>query len=588
MKKCFYSVLTVFGFCLFFFSCKKESNQNPSAAPLDFTAYKSDFLDNYWRLHPLHATTVGYHEFDSQLPEPSRKNREQVVSWSQQQLNELKKYVLDSLNQLDRVDYELIKNTLESSIWYAEQYKAFEWDPASYNLGTVFFYTLKSDKPLNERLVHVADRLRLVPDYYKRAKENIAFPVEERLDLAINQIPASLDIIEEAVLDSLKMATLPEADVATLRQEVQNAVTAINDFEAYLKDLKAKTNTYRTFRIGDELYNRKFDLDINSGFSAKENYEFALQAKSEVHARMKKLADKLWPKYFPNTQPPEDLELIAKLIEKISQAHTTKTQFVDEVKRQIPELVDFVTAHDLIYLDPSKPLVVRETPTYMRGFAGASISAPGPYDKQANTYYNVTPIDDWSDEDANSYLEEYNDYMLQILNIHEAIPGHYTQLVYANENPSLIKSIFGNGAMIEGWACFAERMMLENGYGAGPTRDELLLMYYKWNLRIIANSIIDYGIHVKNWSEEQVMHLLVDECFQEQAEAQGKWKRARLSAVQLTSYFNGLTEIQQLKDDIEAKQGSAFNIKAFNEQFLSYGSAPVRLIRELMLEQDVE
>ena len=105
------------------------------------------------------------------------------------------------------------------------------------------------------------------------------------------------------------------------------------------------------------------------------------------------------------------------------------------------------------------------TPEYMRGVAGASITAPGPYDKGANTYYNVNPLTNYSAAEAESYFREYNKYQLQILNIHEAIPGHYTQLIYANKSPSLVKAVLGNGAMIEGWAVYTERMMLEQGYG---------------------------------------------------------------------------------------------------------------------------
>ena len=81
--------------------------------------------------------------------------------------------------------------------------------------------------------------------------------------------------------------------------------------------------------------------------------------------------------------------------------------------------------------------------------AGASIDAPGPYDASAPTYYNVTPLDGERAERAESWLREYNRWMLPVLNIHEAVPGHYVQLVYANRSPSLVKSIFGNGATLK-------------------------------------------------------------------------------------------------------------------------------------------
>ena len=177
-------------------------------------------------------------------------------------------------------------------------------------------------------------------------------------------------------------------------------------------------------------------------------------------------------------------------------------------------------------------------------------------------------------------MREYNNYVLQILNIHEAIPGHYTQLIYANRTPDIIKTIFGNGSMIEGWACYGERMMIEEGYGKSP---EMQLFYDKWNLREVCNFLLDYNIHCNNWSQEQVLDLIVKQAFQQTAEAQEKWKRATLSQVQLASYFNGLTEIYELREELKQKQGAQFDLKKFHEQFLSYGSAPVKEIRVLMV-----
>jgi uncharacterized protein (DUF885 family) len=227
--------------------------------------------------------------------------------------------------------------------------------------------------------------------------------------------------------------------------------------------------------------------------------------------------------------------------------------------------------------------VVRETPEYQRGFAGASVNAPGPYDAKANTYYNVTPLDNFDDEQAESYLREYNHWLLQILNIHEAVPGHYTQLVHSNKSKSLVKSIFGNGAMVEGWAVYTERMMLEEGYG--DFEPELWLMYYKWNLRVIMNSILDYSIHVDGLEEQQALDLMMNEAFQEEAEAKGKWRRATLSQVQLTSYFTGYSEIYALREELKEKLGDDFDLTEFHNQFLSYGSSPVPIIRDMMLEK---
>lgn len=137
--------------------------------------------------------------------------------------------------------------------------------------------------------------------------------------------------------------------------------------------------------------------------------------------------------------------------------------------------------------------------------------------------------------------------------------------------------------MVEGWAVYTERMMLEEGYG--NFEPEMWLMYYKWNLRVIANTILDYSIQVKGMTEAEAIELMTQEAFQQQAEAEGKWRRATLSQVQLTSYYSGYREIYDFREELKGMQGEAFDLKAFHEKFLSYGSAPVKYVRELMLTQ---
>ena len=278
--------------------------------------------------------------------------------------------------------------------------------------------------------------------------------------------------------------------------------------------------------------------------------------------------------------PKDTLELIKEVIDYFSLNHAKADSFQATIEKQLPVLIDFIKKKDLIYIDPSKPLVVRKEPDYMAGVAGASISAPGPYDKNGNTYYNVGSFSGWDKARTESYLREYNHYILQILNIHEAIPGHYTQLVYSNQSPSIIKAILSNGAMVEGWAVYSERMMIENGYGGNEP--QMWLMYYKWNLRTTCNTILDYSVHTKNMSKEEALNLLVNEAFQQKAEAEGKWRRVTLTQVQLCSYFTGFSEIYDFREELKNKTGDKFNLKKFHEKFLSYGSAPVKYIKELM------
>lgn len=546
-----------------------------------FSKYQEHFIDALWKENPDWATGVGYHKYDSVLVVPDSAATAARLAFAQQQLDSLKSYDLASLSDANKIDYQLIQNYLESVQWSIREQKSSEWDPSSYNVSNTFAFILNENyAPLETRLRSFGSRLRNIPAYYEAAKKQIKDPVPELTSLAIDQNSGGLSVFEKDFADSLKKTSIPAAEQAAMLASAKTATKAIRDYAAWLKALKPEHP--RSFRLGKALYDQKFKYDIQSSFTASQIYDSAIARKAFVHGEMTKISRQLWPKYFGSTPMPADsLELVGRMIDTLSVQHVKPEEFQSAIEKQLPALIAFIKEKDLLYIDPSKPLVVRKEPAYMAGVAGASISAPGPYDKGGNTYYNVGSLEGWPKDKAESYLREYNHYILQILDIHEAIPGHYTQLVYANQSPSLIKSLMSNGAMIEGWAVYTEQMMLENGYGNNAP--EMWLMWYKWNLRTVCNTILDYSVHVKDMSKEDAIHLLTKEAFQQAAEAEGKWKRVSVTSVQLTSYFTGYKEIIDLREAYKQKQGKDYSLKAFNEKFLSYGSAPVKYIRQLML-----
>ncbi|TKB58510.1 DUF885 domain-containing protein [Ferrimonas aestuarii] len=572
--------------------CQSQSVETPKPAPClaecqsqKFDVVSQGFVDDLWQLSPTWAMYSGFYKYADQLVVPDAQARLAQAQFIAKWRAQLAPFTKAPLTASARIDMALITNLLDKMEWEATRFKSWQWDPSGYNVAGPFA-TLMNETYADEdtRLRAILGRMELVPEYYQAARNNISDPTLEHTELALLQNQGALTVFSDKMLAMANASGLTPSEKALFETRYFEARQALQSHIGWLetKVAELKRDGARSFRIGESLYEEKFALDIQAGMTAKQLYHKALEDKAVAQKQMVSITKQLWPKYFPNQAMPADsLKAVRTLIDYLSVKHVKRDEFVSEVRKQIPELVQFVNDSKLVTLDPDKPLVVRETPAYMRGFAGASISAPGPYDKNANTYYNVTPLDGMSDEQAESYLREYNHWILQILNIHEAIPGHYTQLVYSNESPSLIKSLFGNGAMVEGWAVYAERVMLEQGYGG--FEPELWLMYWKWNLRVITNTIIDYEIQVKGIDEQQAMSLMVDGAFQQQEEAAQKWRRATLSQVQLTSYYAGFREIYDWREEDKARKGEQFDLQRFHETFLSYGSAPVKYIRELML-----
>ncbi|RKR82483.1 uncharacterized protein (DUF885 family) [Mucilaginibacter gracilis] len=560
--------------------CKKDgAGADDGNSPFD--TFKQQFIDGLWKQNPDWASSVGYHKYDSVLVVPTDGSRAAQKAFYQSMQAQLASFDLSKLPPLNQIDYRLIQNQLQSSIWQIDTLKQYQWDPSSYNvIGSFAFILNEQYAPLTTRLKSFYQKMENIPTYYEEAKKQIKNPVPELTSLAAEQHLGGVSVIEKDFGDSLKKTKIPLAEQKLMLARVKTSVAAINSFAQWLKDFKNPTP--RSFRLGKDFYAQKFKYDVQSAYSAKQIYDSAVVRKRYLHGQMYKISKQLWPQYFGKKAMPADtLLLIGKIIDTLSVKHVKPEDFQSAIEKTLPQLVDFVKQKNLLYIDPSKPLIVRKEPGYMAGVAGASCSSPGPYDKGGNTYFNVGSLAGWPKEKAESYLREYNQYMLQILCIHEAIPGHYTQLVYANQSPSLIKSILGNGAMIEGWAVYTEQMMLDNGFGNNDPG--MWMMWYKWNLRSVCNTIVDYGVHTGTLTRDDVIKMLTKQAFQQQAEAEGKWKRVSVSSVQLTSYYTGYKEITDLRDAYKKKMGTTYKLKEFNEKFLSYGSAPVKYIRELML-----
>ncbi|MDL2356287.1 MAG: DUF885 domain-containing protein [Pseudomonadota bacterium] len=542
------------------------------------------FLNALWKLDPEGAIDAGKYDGAANLTIPNAATRSHAVAFADEWLQRLGKIDARALSNKQRTDLALLVNKLKADRWRLTTLREHEWNPALYNIAKPLDLILTTEyaaKP--QRLRTLLKRIANVPAYYQAAQASIVNPTHEHTELAIAQAPGVMTVLAD-LGKAAQESILTQQEKAIFAQRIANAGTALIgylDFLTALDQRQQAQHNARSFRIGKDLYEAKFGFDIQAAGSAEQTYQKALAAREDLLVRMNGLADELWTKTMgAAAKPAERTKKIGMVIDKLSASHVARADFFPEIRRQIPLLQDWVVKNNLLTLDRNRPLVVRETPLYQRGVAGASIDAPGPYRPQDKTYYNVTPLDGLSAQEAESSLREYNSWILQILNIHEAIPGHYAQLVYANRSPSLVKSLFGNGAMVEGWAVYAERMMLESGYG--DNAPEMWLMYCKWNLRSVTNTILDYGVHVQGMTQAQALDLLVRQAFQTPAEALEKWRRVQLSSVQLTSYFSGYSEIMELREQRKQALGPKFVLKDFHEQFLSYGNAPVKVIKELM------
>lgn len=577
--------LSILALCLVF-ACNEPLPPAAQHPEENFAAFETRFLDQYWKQYPSASIMVGYGKYYENLVIPDSAAFAANIAFSKQWLDSLNSLDFLRLSDNNKISFNIIKNQLESDIWYQSVFKSQDWDAASYNLSNECYYIIHQPyAPLEERLKTLTKRLENADKFYQAGFKMLNRPTKESVGLSLMQNQGGLSIFGKDLTDSIKSSHLSPAETNTLNQNITRAVKAMQTYIDSLNSiLKNKNYAFRNYSIGKELYKNKFKYDLVINLNPDELYAKAMAEKKVVYDRMISNANSLWIKYYNNKPKPADsLQLVQSVIDAISLQHAKGKDFFDSLKSQVYELKKFIIVKDLFNFDTSYPIVVRIMPEYERGFSIASAEFTPPYQKKGDTYYNIDDVTRFPPEKMESTLREINNYASQLLSIHEAVPGHCMQGIYSNlKSPDVLRSVFQNGAMIEGWAVYTETMMLENGWAGNVL--EMQLMHDKLKLRELGNVIIDYDMQCQDKSKEFIMNFLVNELFQTRAQAEEKYHRATLSQVQLCSYYAGSSAIMALREAYKNKMGSSYSLKEFHENFLKYGSSPVKYIQERMMQ----
>lgn len=580
--KCFLILsLQVFYCCNTFGANGQQEIENSS-----FTAFTERFMDAYMQNNPVRAIFEAYPKYNDHLKVPDKAAFQSDVKWCKRYLDTLSRFSYDELSPAHKMQYKILQNELQRNIWQIDTLQDQTWDPSAYNIGWAGYELLTAPyRPLDERLYLLSGYLANASPYYEAAYNILHEPTKEHTAIAIQQNQGSIEIFTLMVPDSVAISSLSQSEKDTLLNRSARAAKAIELYTGKLQKMLDDPKTvFRSYRIGPALFEQKFKYEIVSDFTAKQIFDKAQQARTDYYKEMYSLATGLWPKYFDTSEMPADSLLrIQSVISEIAKQHAAPADAFDTIQQQLQNLTQFISRKDLFNFHSGSSVVLRKMPAYAMGVTIAYANFPPAYQRNGFAYYTISDLSEVPAEKAESMLREYNNYTLQFLTIHEGIPGHCMQGIYnSSMTTDKISAVFGNGTMIEGWANYIIPMLLENGWGNDSP--EIQLMYYKWALRECCNAIIDYGIHCLNYSEADVRDLLVNKAFQEEAQVQEKYNRAQLSQVQLCSYFTGNTEIWLLRQEYQKQKGDAFSLKQFHEEFLSYGSAPVKYIREMMLK----
>ena len=565
-----------------------------SAADAAFTDLSARALEGWFQLSPVSATQIGDHRFDGELDDLSEAGRARGLEFSQNLLAELQALDVAALSRENQVDAAILRNQLQYDIWNAQTLQGWAWDPQLYSgLAGQAIYGLMAREfaPLPERLKSATARMQKIPALLAQARANLdpARVPKVHAETVARQNAGVLGIVDTFITPHLDQ--LDPADRQQAQAAIDGLKTGVAEHQKWL-DETLVPNAKGEFRVGAEVYDQKLQFALLSSLSRAEIKQRAEAELVRVRGEMYAIAQQVLkdtagaPQLPDNPGPQQQQKAIEAALELAYAQHPARDQVVADARVALDRATAFVREHDLVTV-PDAPVEIIEMPEFQRGVAVAYADSPGPLDKNLKTFYAVSPMpEDWTDAQVESFLREYNSRMIDLLSIHEGTPGHYLEGWHSAKFPSTLRAVLRSGMFAEGWAVYTEKMMADAGY---LDNDPLFrLVQLKFYLRTIANAILDQGVHVDGWSREQAMDLMVNQTFQQESEAAGKWTRAQLTSAQLPTYFVGVQEHFDLRKAMEEKQGDAFNLKAYHDQVLSYGAPPVRFVRELMLDEPIQ
>lgn len=529
----------------------------------DFAALAEQIVEDLLASSPVRASYAGDHRFDAELPDHGDHAIRSRVARLRRRSDELAEVDTETLSAQDDVDRQLLAAELDAQLFADTELDERTWNPLVHNPGELFFALLAREfAPPADRLAALAGRLGALPDALATAERVLGDCPRVHVETALGQLDGTQALVRDEVPRLLAREPGLAGRVDRPREE---ALAALDRHRGFLQALLDRADGDP--RLGRRRYEAKLWHTLDSELTATAIRQQAETDLPRVREEMAEAAARLGGGGD-----------VRAALDRLAADRPDNATILARAQQALTEATAFVGERRLLTL-PGDPLEVIEMPEFARGVAVAYCDPPGPLEtRPVPTFFAISPTPaDWPPQRVESFYREYNHHMLANLTVHEAMPGHYVQLAHARRfrGSSRVRAVCESGSFIEGWAVYAEEVMVEHGFGGPAVR----LQQLKMQLRMIINALLDQGVHRDGLSERDAMELMTGQGYQEEGEAAGKWRRALLTSAQLSTYYVGYREVSAIgrarPPEVEPAQ--------WHDRMLAHGCPSPRHLHRLLL-----
>ncbi|MFN0106543.1 MAG: DUF885 domain-containing protein [Bryobacteraceae bacterium] len=549
-----------------------------SCGPSDsFRAFEEDFWRKWLQANPSIATGVGVHDYDAMLEDYSAKAiqaREAELAVMLDRLQRMKGLAADEV-----IDGEIIRAAIRAEILETQEVQSWKRNPMMYvgTPGGAIDSLMKRDfAPKRKRLEFVVSRLQELPKMIEAMKANVSNPPKEFTDLAIRMASGSVGFYKDTVTAWAKDAAGGDPGLMDwFGKANKQAIAAMEEAARWLKaDLSPRSKG--DYAIGGDLFAKKLKYEEMVDTPVDRLLAIGEANLEKDYKAFVETARRIDPKKSP-----------AHVMADISNDHPTEADLIPATQRTLASIRQFLVDKKIIELPNALLPKVEETPPYARSGSFASMDTPGAYETKATeAFYYVTPPEkDWDAKHKEEHLRLYNKPVLDIITVHEAFPGHFTQFIFANQFPTRTRKLYSCSSNAEGWAHYAEQMMLEEGFGNGDPK--LKLAQLSEALLRDCRYVAGIKLHTAGMTVEEGAKMFVEKGFQEPANAYEEARRGAYNPTYLY-YTLGKLQVYKLREDYKKAKGQEFNLARFHADFVKQGAIPIKLIRRILLGADGE
>lgn len=531
-----------------------------------FDSLVDHYFDDYFRLNPTQATGSGFHQpYDRQLEDLSARGIQQRVDLSH-------KYLIEFEKQPVSDERDLMIAHLKGDLLTWIDIHPQTTNPDFYSSGmtaSIFGLISRNFAPLEDRLKSVISREQQVPQVLNDARTQLQNPPKIYTEVALEQLPGNISFFNEDVPKAFANVT----DKKLLEQFKKVNDTVIGSLKSYQTWLKSDLlpRSHGDFKIGADNFHKALMYQEMVDTPLDRLLEIGYANLHANQAALRETAKKIDPSKTPE-----------EIADRLAKDYPKPDQLLQAFRNTFGGLVSFIQSQHIIELPPAPAPTLEETPPFMRALTTASMDTPGPYEKVAKkALFNVTlPEKNWKAERTDEFMQAFNRGTIISTAIHEAYPGHFTQLMWFREVPSKVRKLVWANTNVEGWAHYTEQMMLDEGYGNGSP--ELRMGQLKDALLRNCRYIVGLQMHTGKMTFDQGVEFFMKEGLMTRAYAELETKRGTSDPLYMY-YTLGKLQILKLRDDYRKKMGASYSLAQFHNEFLKQGGVPIKIIRHSML-----